>query len=89
MHPDAAGAAVTGTRHTHRRTFKRRQRQEQFRAAVAFALALGTFTHGTHLVLVDVVGDRLYQARHNNDRINPPPPQPQTVSFRRRAATCR
>lgn len=44
MHPDAAGAAVTGTRHTHRRTFKRRQRQEQFRAAVAFALALGTVT---------------------------------------------
>lgn len=39
-HPEAACSTVTGTRYTDRKVFPRRQRQEQFRAALAFALAL-------------------------------------------------
>lgn len=85
MHPHAAGAAVTGTRHTHRQIFKRRQRQEQFRAAVAFALALGTFNVG--ILEVVLVGFKQHTKLLN--ALPTPLSTPQTASSRRRAATYR
>lgn len=51
MDPKRAGAAVTGSRHTDRQTFDRRQRQEQFRAALALAMAFHRLTpQGRRLV---------------------------------------
>lgn len=88
-HPDSACSTVTGTRHTHRQTFKRRQRQEEFRAALAFAMALGTYVCSVMMRQGKGTASNTTQSIVSLQFPNPLSLIPKTASSPRRAATCR